>query len=353
MYFHTILKPTFELIKLSRDSILFNMLSRFFDRTTHSVPLFEEDQSRRHHDVPIWKLNIQGYRARVRHSGSLKTIGSFVQFLGFPRSGHSLIGSVLDAHPQSVISHELDTMGLIQKNIPEKNMYGLIIENSMEFTKNGRYWNGFPYVVPGQPHGQSNDLRVIGDKKGDLAVRRYKDDTGLLGKMAEAIRTHSKWILVTRNPLDNIATMSLRKNRTYDRLRITTKESGDFKKQLKEHQRADEIASRVDDDMISDYASLCEGISEMSREISKDDLYHIVYEDFCADPTNEIVKLCDFLNLDRNPAFINSCVSIILSSLNKSRNKISWSSSQHERVKKLVNTYGFLTCYESNLELDG
>ena len=329
------------------------MPSRFFDRSTHSIPLFEEERSRRHHDVPIWKLNIRGFKAGVSHSARLKNVKCFTQFLGFPRSGHSLIGSILDAHPQAIISHELDTMGLVQKNIPEKNIYGLIIENSKEFTKNGRYWNGFPYVVPGQPHGQSNDLKVIGDKKGDLAVRRYRANPELLNVMTELIRAHPKWILVTRNPLDNIATMSLRKNRTYDKLRIAAKESDTFKKELRKLQQTDDIASRVDDDMISDYSRLCEGITEMSRHISTDSLYHIVYEDFCANPNEEIKNLCRFLNLDPDSKFITSSESIIRPGINKSRNKIGWSSSQRQKVGNLVKTHDFLKMYESDLETDG
>ena len=42
----------------------------------------------------------------------------FVMFIGYPRSGHSLVGSLLDAHPEIIVSHEYQ---LIQQ---WKTLYG-------------------------------------------------------------------------------------------------------------------------------------------------------------------------------------------------------------------------------------
>lgn len=33
-------------------------------------------------------------------------IETFVMFIGYPRSSHSLVGSILDAHPEIIISNE-------------------------------------------------------------------------------------------------------------------------------------------------------------------------------------------------------------------------------------------------------
>jgi phage terminase large subunit-like protein len=37
-------------------------------------------------------------------------VGVFCIFIGYPRSGHSLVGSLLNAHPEVIISHELDVL---------------------------------------------------------------------------------------------------------------------------------------------------------------------------------------------------------------------------------------------------
>ena len=36
----------------------------------------------------------------------MEGVEKFVFFVGYPRSGHSIIGSVMDAHPDIVIAHE-------------------------------------------------------------------------------------------------------------------------------------------------------------------------------------------------------------------------------------------------------
>lgn len=97
----------------------------------------------------------------IFHPFANNEVKYFVQFLSFPRSGHSLIGSLLDAHPNAIISHELDTMGLVHKGLPKRSIYGLVKINSETFTQNGRYWNGFSYQAENQPHGYAEKLKVI------------------------------------------------------------------------------------------------------------------------------------------------------------------------------------------------
>ena len=40
-----------------------------------------------------------------------KGVETFVLFIGHARSGHSLVGAILDAHPQIVIPHEFKLLG--------------------------------------------------------------------------------------------------------------------------------------------------------------------------------------------------------------------------------------------------
>ena len=39
-----------------------------------------------------------------------KTVEKYCMFIGYPRSGHSLIGALLDAHPNIIIAHELNDL---------------------------------------------------------------------------------------------------------------------------------------------------------------------------------------------------------------------------------------------------
>lgn len=328
-----------------------NQLKRWL-RETHSVPLFQKEKSRKHIDVPVWKLAIKGRLTTLTKPFAFSHVNCFVQFLSFPRSGHSLIGSLLDAHPNAIISHELDTMGLIQKGVPKRSVYGLIENNSKTFTKHGRFWNGFSYEVENQPHGYSDSLTVIGDKKGDWAVRWFDKDPLLITKLRKAIKDDTRWILVTRNPMDNVATLSLRKNRTYDEVRIQHNAGDSFAAELKSKQESGTIAASVRDDMISDYRSLCDTISKMQLELADEEVLHVIYEDFCKDPEKGLSRICEFLNIEPSAGYLKNCSLKVRSSLHKSRQRVKWSQSQIETIKEIAQNHEFLNCYLNDITLN-
>ena len=286
-----------------------------------------------------------GAAGALAHRRELGSVREFVQFVGFPRSGHSLVGSILDAHPDAVVSHELDAMGLLRAGFSERMVYALILENSAAFSRNGRYWNSFSYVVPGQDGGEAKRPTVIGDKKGDWAVRWVQREPGLLDAVQRRVRARCRWVLVTRHPLDNIATMSLRKGRTYDRLRIAARDSADFKAQLKDAQERGEVASAALDGMVDDYEALCQGIAQMQRGVVAANWRHVVYERFTADAEAEIRGLCQFLGLNPEPGYVAASASIVYDSPNKSRRSVAWTDRQLERVAGLTRRFSFLESY--------
>jgi hypothetical protein len=261
-----------------------------------------------------------------------------------------LVGSILDAHPQAIISHELDAMGLIRAGFPASIVYALITDNSARFSQNGRYWNGFSYSVPGQWNGRADTLRVIGDKKGDWTVRWYQRSPDLVEKTRRTVQADTRWILVTRHPLDNIATMSLRKNRAYDALRIAADDSESFRSALSEQQAQGDIATAARDDMIDDYEGLCTTIAQMWAEIPPDRRIHVPFERFCLRPRPAVQRIWRFLGPDADEDYMAACASIVRSSTNKSRNAVTWDETQLERVAGMVRRFSFLQCYEDNID---
>src|SRR3989344_1389974 len=43
----------------------------------------------------------------VVETPDFSSVRTFILFVGYPRSGHSLIGSIMDAHPNIIIAHEV------------------------------------------------------------------------------------------------------------------------------------------------------------------------------------------------------------------------------------------------------
>src|SRR4051812_27120158 len=57
-------------------------------------------------------------------------VRKYCMFIGYPRSGHSLIGSLLDAHSNAIIAHELDALKFIGAGCDKNQLYQLLLDNS-------------------------------------------------------------------------------------------------------------------------------------------------------------------------------------------------------------------------------
>ncbi len=152
---------------------------------------------------------------------AFRDMKTFCMFLGFPRSGHSIVGSLLDAHPNIVISDELDVLRYIKLGFSNMQICQLILSRSRIQAQAGRKKTGrrgkdYSYMVPGQWQGQYEKIRVIGDKKGGAAIIQLMSEPDLLQQLQQTIDSEIKFVVITRNPYDNISTMHLRQNRNLE-----------------------------------------------------------------------------------------------------------------------------------------
>ena len=67
-------------------------------------------------------------------------IETYCMFVGYPRSGHSIVGSFLDAHDKIIIAHELNALKFIEAGCHFKELYWLLLYNSQQFSRFGRNW---------------------------------------------------------------------------------------------------------------------------------------------------------------------------------------------------------------------
>ena len=64
-------------------------------------------------------------------------------FIGYPRSGHSLIGVLLDAHPNTIISHELGALKYLHTGFSKGQIYHLLLEKSRLCAKGAHKQGGY------------------------------------------------------------------------------------------------------------------------------------------------------------------------------------------------------------------
>lgn len=99
-------------------------------------------------------------------------------FIGYPRSGHTLVSSLLDAHPNAIVANEFDVIGKWQQwDTTNKNKYFLfdqLYQNSKQEAEIGYRSASVPhrynYSVPSQWQGTFNRRILVGFVNGSLLL---------------------------------------------------------------------------------------------------------------------------------------------------------------------------------------
>jgi len=258
---------------------------------------------------------LQSHRRQEDTYEEFKNVEKYCMFIGYPRSGHSIIGSLLDAHPNVIIGHEMDAFSFVMSGSTRGELYKSIIENSRAFTKAGRKWTGYSYAVPNQWHGRCTELKVIGDKKGGRSVWHLRSNPDLLSKLRDVVGVDAKLIHVIRNPFDNISTI--------------------FKKEQDKGLRH----------AIEFYFEMADTVAEVKKTVNGQDLHEIKLESFIADSHGQLTKLCAFLGVDASEDYLRDCSSIVFSSPHKTRETVDWSPDLIELVQGTIVKYSFMTGY--------
>ncbi len=246
-------------------------------------------------------------------------VETYCMFIGYPRSGHSLLGSLLDAHPNVIIAHELDALKYISAGFGKRQLYQLLLDNSRGFARRGRRWTGYTYEVPNQWQGRFEKLRIIGDKKGGRSTLRLARKPKLLSRLQEVVATDLKFIHVVRNPFDNIATMY---------------------KRAVESNRTPTLR-----DIIENYFSRCEANAGLKERLGDEAVIDVYHESLIEDTKSLLRELCGFLRLGYENDYLNDCASIVFKSANKSRYGVEWDDGTLAAVRDGINRFDFLEGY--------
>jgi hypothetical protein len=252
---------------------------------------------------------VGGMRNRKLYAG----VPKYCMFIGHPRSGHSLVGSLLDAHPEMVIAHELDVIRYVRLNFSKNQLFDLIIRHDKEFTSSGRQWTGYNYTVPGQWQGKFRSLEVIGDKKGGDSTLQLRQNPGLLDKLEAKLNMPMLGIHVQRNPFDNIATISIKDNKTLDRA-------------------------------IDFYFELQETNGKL-EEWFGDRILVFRHEALIESPKEHLSMLATHLGVAEDQSWIDACADVLFDSPNKSRHKVEWPTEAIDKVHSRIADHAELAGY--------
>ncbi|MBC6413617.1 MAG: sulfotransferase [Chromatiales bacterium] len=256
---------------------------------------------------------------------------TIVLTIGFHRSGSSLVGYLLTAHPNIVMGHEpnirkyhsdlklllfrvlyVDRDRFTRAEAKQKIGINKIVLPAYEVQPHTANHAERYVLVPNQWQNRCESLEVLGIKQSYSTVQLFNDKKTFkeFTKAVEKRGISLKFIFTVRNPYD----MIVPKKRTLND-QITTYEK---------------------------HAPICKDL--LSR-IQTESVFMNKHEDMVANPKDQLTKLCHFLKVEADQNYLNDCVSAVCPTPRENRYKSDWSAEQKERVAKLIEHYDFFSGY--------
>jgi hypothetical protein len=259
------------------------------------------------------------YRSR-RERALFRDVRTYCMFVGYARSGHSVVGALLDAHPEAIVADEVDVLQYVAAGFSHEQIFHLLLARSRRQAGKGRVKGGrdgktYSYDVPGQWQGRFTQLRVIGDSTAGRSTQRIAERPELMSRLQATMSgMQVKLIHVFRNPFDTIATMNLRSGRPLQ-------------------------------DGIERYFANCATIEALERRLPRDAVFNLRQEALIEQPDAVLPQLCRFLGLEPHEAYVRACADILYRSPSKSRERVAWPPSLIRMASERIDTFAVLRGY--------
>jgi hypothetical protein len=259
---------------------------------------------------------LRGWRQRR----AFDSVDTYCGFVGYPRSGHTLVAALLNAHPEIVLANEVGALDWLSKGFGRLQICSLILARDRASSRNGYEFLGYRYAVPGQWQGRFRRLRVVGDKDGARDNRILGRHPELLERLGRVMRARVRLLHVVRNPYDMLATF-LKRDKAVG-------------------------GSATVDDALGLGVRALETTEGILRRLPDEDALTVRHEAFVQDPRQGMRQLCTFLGVDAPDDYVEACASIVFESPRKTREGVQWSPQQIEFIQnRMIGRFDFLAGY--------
>jgi hypothetical protein len=265
------------------------------------------------------RFAITSYKS-YRQPALFHNVQTFCMFVGHVKSGGTLIGSLLDAHPHIVLADEIDALYYVQAGFKKEQIYHLLLKGSQREALKGRVTarrlTPYSLAVPGQWQGRYQKLKVIGDSKAGPSTRRLGREPELSWHVKQVMAgVDLRFIQVIRNPYDPISAMIMRGRRTFE-------------------------------NAIDHYFNYCETLAAFRKRVPDfGSLLAVRYEDFVGQPKEHLCDLCHFLGVEANDTYLDACAGIVRTSPDQYRHMVTWSPHWIGVVHDRIDQFDFLAGY--------
>ena len=247
----------------------------------------------------------------------------FCCFVGHGRSGGTLVGALLNAHPNIVMSNELNALRRLRTGLTAAQLYRVIyLVSARQVRRGSKGGGGYSYEVSGQWQGKHRELTIIGDRKAGATAYEIVCNPDTLATLERKVSLDKKFIHVIRNPFDTITT-------TY------------LKTSAKAGQSADEHLSRE----IRNYFARSSAIHQIEKQFGASAIHHLHHELLIADPNGQLRGLCRFLGVEPLEDYLRDCAGILKKSPHQSRKSLDWPERQIAEVNQRMKACPWLAEY--------
>ena len=289
----------------------------------------------------------------------LQGIKKFVFFVGYARSGHSIIGTLMDSHPHVVISNEFfifrkfSELNRARNSTWRNHLFNLLYRKSVRDAGKSRdnEKKGYALGVKGLWQGQFKDyIEVIGDKSGGMTTLNY------LGAREEFVRNYRKLkekvavpiriIHALRNPFDIISTKVIAAETDFQVFDNNNNNNTNAQSRWSDVPKLDHLKENRQEKGIYAMFRQMDAVVEMIDEVfGKENVLEVHNCDLVADPRGTLVKIFRFLEVDTTEHFLDVCTAKVFKSVSRSRDLIRWSPVLREMVERKMKQYPMLSRY--------
>lgn len=285
------------------------------------------------------------------------SVKKFVFFIGYPRSGHSIVGALMDAHPHVIIAHEFflfskfGQLNMIPDRLWKGNLFDELYTKSVADAYKVRMDSKKGYTLSVNDLWQgtyNNYVEVIGDKSGGDATKEYLKDKKEFkrnyAKLRQGLAIPIRIIHVVRNPFDIISTPLVLKE-------VGIQQYAKFKTDAK----LSSAHLNISDDrmrfQIDKFFGMVEAVTEMTKELfGWKNVFEVHNCDLVKNPKKTLSGIFQFLGLETSDHFLELCAAKVFKSVSRSRDAITWSPELREMVEKKMRSYMMFDRYNFTSE---
>jgi len=243
----------------------------------------------------------------------------FCLFVGYARSGHTVLASLLDAHPDAVVANELDAVGFFDAGFRREQLLHMILSNAYETAKAGNAWTGYDYAVPDGWQGRVRTASVMGDKKAAVTALRLSENPALVSRLRDEMDVPLRVIHVVRNPFDHLVARAAA--------------------------RAKRQADASMPHMLETQARLYERVAIVRAEFQDDEWLDVRTEDFVAAPEQSLRSVLAFLGLGADDEWVRAAGGIVMAAPSRRRDVREWMPDERRSVEAEIARHAFLRGY--------